>query len=274
MTLLALTRRDILRLLWRPRSLVLLAYLAAAAWASVSIPNVEDGDGVRSIGVALTDAIPHAFRDDWSLVATQALPLVALVTALIVEDRASGGTWMTVHRAGGRLRWWSAKLATAVALAAVLVALSALLVLAAGLARGWDPTLAVSEYARAGSDIGYGRIGDTSPLTGSAIVLALRFAVLSTLALIAIVLAVVIRRPALAYALPIILVVVYWRLGTHALPVDIEHHADLLSQAFWDPHAPPYDVSWWWTPAVIALWTLAALAVGRVVVSRAEVTES
>jgi len=274
MTLLALVRRDLLRLLWRPRSLLLLAYLAAAAWASVSVPNVEEGNGVRPIGVALTDAIPHAFRDNWSLVATHALPLVVLATALIVEDRADGGTWMTVHRAGGKRHWWTAKLVAAVTLAAVLVALSALLVLAAALARGWDPTLAVSEYARAGTDIGYDRIGDTSPLVGTVIVVALRIAVLSALALFAVALAVIVRRPAIAYALPIILLIAYWRLTTRALPVSFTIHADLLAQAFWDHHGPGYEVSWWWTPPVLALWTLAALALGRALVSRAEVTES
>jgi hypothetical protein len=272
--LLALVRRDLLRLAWRPRSLLVLAYLSAAAWASVSIPYVDQGAGVRPIGVALTDAIPHAFRDDWALVAMQALPLVALAAALIVEDRADGGTWMTVHRAGGRRRWWTAKLAAAVTLSAMLVALSAVLVLAAALARGWDPTLAVSEYARAGTDIGYDRIAGISPLAGSIIVVGLRIAVLSVLALLVLPLAAILRRPAVAYALPIILLVVYWRLAVDVLPVPLEHYGDLLSQAYWDPHGPPYEVSWWWTPPILALWTVAALAVGRAVGARVEVTES
>lgn len=274
MTQLALVRRDLLRLLWRPRSLLLVAYLAAAGWASVSIPNVDQGDHGRPIGVALTDAIPHSFHDEWSLVATQALPLVVLMTALIVEDRADGGTWMTVHRAGGVRRWWTAKLLAAVTLAAAVVTVSSLLVLAAALARGWDPTLAVSEFGRAGADFGYDRIGGISPLAGTLIVVALRIATLGTLALVTVAVAVVIRRPAIAYAVPIVLLLVYWRLAISALPVTFEHHADLLAQAFWNQHAYPYEVSWWWTPSVIALWALVALVLGRVLVSRVEVTES
>jgi hypothetical protein len=273
-TVLALVRRDLLSLLWRPRSLVLLGYIAASSWASLSIPRIEQGDGLRPIGVALTDAIPHAFGDDWSLVATQALPLVALVTALIVEDRASGGTWMTVHRAGGKRRWWTAKVVAAVAVAAIVVVTSALLCLAAGLARGWDPTLAISEYGRAGSDIGYDRIGPTSPLVGSIVVLALRIAVLGVVAIIALVPAVLIRRPAIAYALPIVVLLAFWRLTSRALPVGFTTHWDLLHQAFWDQHGPGYEVSWWWTPPVVALWAIAAVTLGRLVIARAEVTES
>lgn len=274
MKLLALLRRDLMDLLWRPRSLVLLAYMAASAWATMSIPNVEAGNGVRPIGVAITDAIPHAFKYDWSLIATQGLPLVALATALIVEDRASGGTWMTVHRAGGKRRWWTAKVAAAVALTAVIVMASAVLCLAAGLARGWDLTLAVSEYGRAGSDFGYDRIGDSSPVVGSMIVVALRLAVLGAVAIFALVPAVLIRRPAIAYALPIIALIVYWRLAARALPADFTTHVDLLRSAFWDQHGPGYEVSWWWTPPVLAAWTIAGLMLGRAVMSRAEVTET
>jgi hypothetical protein len=273
-TLLALLRRDVLSLLWRPRSLLVLAYLAAGAWAAMSVPEVEQGSGVRPIGVALTDAIPHAFRDGWSLIAVQALPLVVLVTALIVEDRQSGGTWMTVHRAGGKRAWWTAKAVAAVTLAVAIVAASAVLILAAGLARGWHPTLAVSEYGRAGTDIGYDRIGDTSPLAGSAIVVVLRMAVLAAIALFALALALVTRRPTIAYALPIILLVLYWRVTARALPVSFTNRGDLLGQAFWDQHGPGYNVSWWWTPPVVVAWTLAALALGRVVATRAEVTDS
>jgi hypothetical protein len=270
----ALVRRDLLRLLWRPRSLLLAGYLAAAGWVSASIPNIDDGDRVRPIGVALSDAIPYGFHDEWSLVAIQGLPLVVLVTALIVEDRADGGTWLTVHRAGGVRRWWTAKLLTAVSLAAIVVVVSALLVLAAALARGWDPTLAVSELGRAGTDFGYDRIGGISPLAGALIVVALRIATLGVLALVTIAVAVLIRRPAIAYALPIVLLLVYWRLATSALPATFKHHADLLGQAFWDQHAYPYEVSWWWTLLVIALWALLAVVLGRAFVSRVEVTEA
>lgn len=57
------------------------------------------------------------------------------------------------------------------------------------------------------------------------------------------------------------------------LPATYVNHVDLLAQALWDQHGPGYEVSWWWTPPVLVLWTLAALALGRAVVTRAEVTE-
>jgi hypothetical protein len=272
--LLALLRRDLVRLLWRPRSLLLLAYLGAASWAGASIPYVPRGNDLRPIGVALTDAIPNDFGSDWTLVAVQVIPLMALSTALIVEDRSEGGMWMTVHRAGGIRRWWSAKVVTALVLAALLVVVSALLVVVAATARGWDPTLAVSEYARAGPGVGYGRIGDTSPLVGTLIVVALRVIVLSVVGLFAVAIAVAIRRPALAYALPIILVLVNWRLTQGALPEGIALRADLLRQAFWDQHAPNPGISWSWTPVAVAFWMLAALVLGRTIVTRAEVTAS
>jgi hypothetical protein len=269
---LALVRRDLVRVLWRPRSLLLLAYLGVAAWAGASVPYVAEGDGLRPIGTALTDAIPNDFSSDWTLVAVQALPLVLLAAALIVEDRSDGGTWMTVHRAGGVRPWWSSKALAAVALATSLVLVSAVLVLAAALVRGWDLTLAVSEYARAGPALGYGRIGGTSPLAETLIVVLLRIAVLSAVALLAGVVALAIRRPAAAYALPIIVMIGYWRLMQSDWIEHIALRGDLLRQAFWDQHGPGYDVPWAWTPAVVALWTLAALALGRLVVSRVEVT--
>lgn len=272
MTLVALVRRDVLRVLWRPRSLLLVLYIAAGAWIDASIPTVEDGDGTRQMGVAITDAIPHGFLSNFTLVAVQALVVVFLTTALIVEDRAAGGTWMTVHRAGGRGRWWTGKLAAAVAIAAVVIATSALLILVTGLARGWDLTLSVSEYARAGS-AGYGRIGDTSPLIGSVIVVILRVAVMAVLALFTVAVAVVVRRDALAYAVPLILLLVYWRLAFRALPESYTTQVDLLGQALWDQHNEGFDVSWWWTPPVLAAWALAALTAGRVLVARVEVTE-
>lgn len=273
MTLLALVRRDLLRALWRPRSLLLLVYIAGGAWVGASVPEVLDGDSLRPLGVALTDAIPNGFKDNFTLVPVQALLVVVLTTALIVEDRADGGTWMTVHRAGGRRRWWTAKLVAASAIATAVVVASALLVLAAALARGWEPTLAASEYARAGSDFGYGRIGDTSPLVGTLIVVALRVAVLAILALFAVAAAVVIRRPTIAYALPIVVLLGYWRLTIRALPESYTTQVDLLGQALWDQHNAGFEVSWWWTPPVLALWALAALALGGALVSRAEVTE-
>jgi hypothetical protein len=269
--MLALVRRDLVRLLWRPWTLVLLAYLGAAAWAGSSIPEVSQGAGLRPIGVALTDAIPNDFASAWTLVAVQAVPLLVLAAALVAEDRADGGTWMTVHRAGGVRRWWTAKLMSAAALAALVVLVSAMLVLVAALARGWTVTLAASEYARAGPEIGYGRIADASPLVGTAIVVVLRIAVLGALALVAVAVAVAIRRAAIAYALLVVLLLAYWRLAGDVLPDSLTLRVDLLHQAFWDHHEPVYGVSWWWTPPVIAAWTAAAAAAGRLIVRRAEV---
>lgn len=270
----ALVRRDLAGLLWRPRTLLVLAYLAAASWTAVQAPVVSEGLALRELGAALTDAIPAAFDSGWQLVAVQALPLVVLAAALVVEDREAGGTWMTIHRAGGIPRWWAAKALAALALTALLVVVSALLVLGAAALRGWEVTLAVSEYASAPEGLGYGRIEGTSPLGQSVLVTALRVAALTPIALLALAIGAAVRRPALAYVLPIVLLLVYWRVGFSELPEALGLRVDLLRQAFWDHHGAGFEISWWWTPPVIAVWTLAAALCGRLVVRRSEVTQA
>lgn len=269
----ALVRRDLAGLLWRPRTLLVLAYLAAASWTAVQAPVVSEGLALRELGAALTDAIPAAFHNDWQLIAVQALPLVVLAAALVVEDREAGGTWMTIHRAGGIPRWWAAKALAALALTALLVVVSALLVLGAAALRGWEFTLAVSEYANA-PEGGYERIEGTSPLGQSVLVTALRVAVLTPIALLALAIGAAVRRPALGYVLPIVLLLVYWRVGARELPEALGLRVDLLRQAFWDHHGVGFEISWWWTPPVIAVWTLAAALCGRLAVRRSEVTQA
>lgn len=270
----ALVRRDVARLLWRPRSFGLLAYMGASAWAGASPPTTSSADGIDAVGVSIADAVPSAFQSAWVLVAVQAVPVALLAAALIVEDREAGGTWMTVHRAGGVPRWWTAKALAAVALACLAVLTSALLILAAALARGWVPTADISEYARAPAELGYERIAGTSPAATSALALVLRAGVLAAVALFSLAVGAACRRPALGYALPVIAVLAYWRLGARALPEDLSLRADLLQQAFWDHHGRGFAISWWWTAVALGGWLLAALAAGRLVVRRVEITEA
>jgi hypothetical protein len=270
----ALVTRDLLRVLWRARTVALVLFLAAGAWAAVSPPDVSDGRSLRSLGTAVTDAIPTAFGSDWTTVATQALPLALLAAALVVEEREDGGTWMTAHRAGGLLRWWSAKALSAVTLCAVVVLAGAALTAIAALLRGWDLSLGPSEYARAGSELGYVRIDGTSPLAQSLLVVALRIAALAPVALLAIAAGALVRRPGVAYGVVVVGLLAYWRLAAGAMPERLAQRADLLTQAFWKQHGAGFDASWWWTPVVIAAWTVAALALGRLVARHTEVTRA
>lgn len=269
----ALVRRDLTRLLWRPRSLVLLAYMGASAWVNASPPVVSAGDALRQLDASLTDAIPAAFGSVWLFIPVQGLVASVLAAALVVEDRENGGTWLTVHRAGGVPRWWRAKLVAALVVVAVVVGASAVLVLLACLARGWAPLVAVSEYARAPQEIGYGRIQGLSPLAQSGLVLVLRIAVVSIIALFGATVGAAVRRPALAYALSVGGLLGYWRLAARALPEEVGLRADLVRQGFWAQHGAGFEVSWWWTPAALVAWGLLALAVATWTIKRVEVTE-
>ena len=270
----ALVSRDLLRVLWRARTVPLLLFLAAGSWAAVSPPDVSEGRSLRSLGTAVTDAIPTAFGSDWTTVATQAIPLALLATALVVEEREDGGTWMTAHRAGGLLRWWSAKALSAVTLCAVVVLATAALTVIAALLRGWDLSLGPSEYAQAGSELGYPRIDGTSPLGQSLLVVALRIAALAPVALLAIAVGALVRRPGFAYGVVVVGLLAYWRLAAGAMPEGLAQRADLLTQAFWKQHGAGFETSWWWTPPVIAAWMVVAFALGRLVVRHTEITQA
>lgn len=268
----SLVRLDLTRLLWRPRTIGVLAYLGASSWL-FSTFRPDDVRDKGLVGIAITEIIPVHYLNPWLMFTTFALPLVILSAAVVIEERSSGGTWMTVHRCGGIRPWWEAKVVTAVLLTAILLITLTALVVCFGLIHGWELTLRPTGFTETDTAKMI-HIHGVSPLVHSLIVLVLFLAAFAPVSILSMVVAAAVRRPALGYALPFVAMVAYWRFATaYVIPQSFTYRFDPIMQTYWVQHKYPFFYSWGWK-GILPLWALGACCLGAFVMRRIEIAQS